>query len=55
MNHNPDILISHTDIELVRNAGNELEQQLIKLHPNHHFKNCETCKAITNWWTINNR
>jgi hypothetical protein len=54
MNHNPDI-ISHTDIELVRNAGNHLEAQLMKLHRHHHGPDCETCQALLTWWTINNR
>jgi hypothetical protein len=54
MNHNPDI-ISHTDIELVRNAGNQLEAQLMKLHRHHHGSDCETCQALLTWWKINNR
>jgi hypothetical protein len=54
MNHNPDI-ISHTNIELIRNAGNLLEAELMKLHRNHHGPECSTCEALLTWWTVNGR
>jgi hypothetical protein len=55
MNHNPDITIATNDIELIRNAGNQLEAELMKLHRHHHGPDCETCQALITWWTINNR
>ena len=58
MNHNPDIpevFIATTNIELVRNAGNLLEKQLMKLHRHHHGPDCETCQALLTWWTVNGR
>jgi hypothetical protein len=55
MNHNPDIIIAHTDIELVRTTGNQLERQLMKLHANYHGSECETCQALIAWWTVNGR
>jgi hypothetical protein len=58
MNHNPDIhevFIATTNIELIRNAGNQLEAQLMKLHRHHHGPECSTCEALLTWWTINGR
>jgi hypothetical protein len=58
MNHNPDIpevFIATTNIELVRNAGNLLEAQLMKLHRHHHGPECSTCEALLTWWKINGR
>jgi hypothetical protein len=58
MNHNPDIpevFIATTNIELVRNAGNLLEAELMKLHRNHHGPDCCTCEALLTWWTVNGR
>lgn len=58
MNHNPDIpetFIATSNIDLVRTAGNNLERQLMKLHAHYHGSECETCKALITWWTINGR
>lgn len=58
VNHNPDIpevFIATTNIELVRNAGNQLERQLMKLHAHYHGSECEICQALITWWTINGR
>ena len=58
MNHNPDIpevFIATTNIELVRNAGNQLERQLMELHAQYHGSECETCQALITWWTLNGR
>jgi hypothetical protein len=50
MDENPD-----SPIELIRNAGKQLEQQLMKLHRHHHGRDCETCQALLDWWAVNNR
>ena len=50
MDDNPD-----SPIELLRNAGKQLEQQLMKLHRHHHGRDCETCQALLDWWAVNNR
>lgn len=46
---------SITEIGALRTAGNDLEAQLIKLHRNHHGPSCETCQALSNWWTVTGR
>jgi hypothetical protein len=51
----PEVFIATTDIELVRNAGNQLERQLMKLHRYHHGPDCPTCQALLKWWDISGR
>lgn len=46
---------SITEIERLRNAGNSLEQELMKLHRNHHGPDCDTCQALIKWWEANGR
>jgi hypothetical protein len=50
MNEIPD-----SPTELLRQAGNQLERQLMKLHRHHHGRNCEPCQALLEWWAANNR
>lgn len=41
---------SITEIKHLRNVGDVLERELMKLHRNHHGENCDTCKALLDWW-----
>lgn len=43
------------EIERLRNAGNGLERELMKLHRNHHGPDCDTCQALMQWWEANGR
>lgn len=43
------------EIERLRNAGNNLEKELMKLHRNHHGPDCDTCQALIGWWEANGR
>jgi len=51
----PEVFIATTDIELVRNAGNNLEAELAKLHRYHHGPDCPTCQALLTWWDLTGR
>ena len=43
------------EIERLRNAGNSLERELMKLHRNYHGPDCDTCQALIRWWEVNGR
>lgn len=46
---------SAAEIERLRTSGNLLEEQLMKLHRNHHGPDCETCQALITWWETTGR
>lgn len=50
-----DLIDAADTIQRLRTVGDVLERELMKLHRNHHGENCDTCKALLDWWNATGR